>query len=45
VASYKRGRNGLKGDSVNPDARLGRPIPTWAKEVFLLINIFNKNIL
>ncbi|CAF3325744.1 unnamed protein product [Rotaria socialis] len=31
VASFKRGRNGLKGDGVDPDAYLGRAIPTWAK--------------
>ncbi|CAF1081476.1 unnamed protein product [Adineta steineri] len=31
VASFKRGRNGLKGDGVDPDAYLGRTIPAWAK--------------
>ncbi|CAF2409716.1 unnamed protein product [Rotaria sp. Silwood2] len=31
VASFKRGRNGLKGDGVDPDAYLGRATPTWAQ--------------
>lgn len=31
VASFKRGRNGLKDDGVDPDAYLGRATPTWAK--------------
>ena len=31
IASFKRGRNGLKGDGVDPDAYLGRATPTWAK--------------
>ena len=31
VASFKRGRNGLNGDGVDPDAYLGRATPAWAK--------------
>ncbi|CAF0943620.1 unnamed protein product [Rotaria sordida] len=31
IASFKRGRNGLKGDGVDPDAYLGRATPTWAQ--------------
>lgn len=31
VASFKRGRNGLKGDGVDPDAYLGRATPSWAQ--------------
>lgn len=31
VDSFKRGRNGLKGDGVDPDAYLGRATPAWAK--------------
>ena len=30
VASFKRGRNGLKGDGADPDAYLGRATPAWA---------------
>ncbi|CAF1546384.1 unnamed protein product [Rotaria sordida] len=33
VASFKRGRNGLKGDGPDPDAYLGRATPTWAKRL------------
>jgi hypothetical protein len=31
VDSFKRGRNGLKGDGADPDAYLGRATPAWAK--------------
>ncbi|CAF1031070.1 unnamed protein product [Adineta ricciae] len=31
VASFKRGRNGLKGDGADPDAYLSRATPAWAK--------------
>ena len=31
IASFKRGRNGLANDGVDPDAYLGRATPNWAK--------------
>jgi hypothetical protein len=31
VNSFQRGRDGLRGDNVDPDAYLGRATPAWAK--------------
>ena len=34
IGAYARGRNGLRNNALDPDRRLGREAPTWARRVW-----------